>query len=128
LGNGAYGTVAAKSRATLFITGDALSFRALEIEPSARVVVTQPQATLIVDQRFVQRGTWEGNDGWVRLVVFGNEALFEAPVSGMDIIAPNARVPVATTANGSSVRQLVGREVEIAPDVVLHCDRTSTLN
>lgn len=128
LGNGAYGTVSVKSRATLFITGNALSFRALEIEPTARVVVTQPEATLVVDQRFVQRGTWDGNGGWVRLVVFGNEALLEAPVFGFDIIAPNARVPVATSANGSTVRQLVGREVEIAPDVVLKCNRTSTLD
>jgi hypothetical protein len=66
-------------------------------------------------------------EGRLDVLVTGNEVLLERPVSGVSIAAPNARVSVTTMANQSRFGLLVGRVVEVQPDVTVWCDRQTLL-
>jgi hypothetical protein len=64
----------------------------------------------------------------VQLYVLGGEVLIDRGIAGVDLIAPNSKVTVSSQAAGTIVRLLVGRSVEIQPDLSLVCDRQSTVN
>jgi hypothetical protein len=125
-GPGVHGRVSVKTGGTITIAGPQVSFRELAIEPGARVVIQPPQPTILIGDRFVLRGTLTGSS-FVQMVVFGGEALFEKPVTGIDLIAPTAKVTITTAATGSKFRRLVGQDVEIQPDNRLTCDRSAVL-
>jgi hypothetical protein len=110
------------------ITRPVTQTRELWVEPGATLELQVPNATVVARDTFVFRGVLDGATGTEAstFVSYGNEVIIERPISGISLIAPSSKVKVASAANGSKVRLLVGKDVEIEPNVTLVCDRGST--
>lgn len=98
----------------------------LWIEPDATVVFEAAAPELFVGERWIHRGTLQGT-GHLTIRMSGSEVQLERRVGGVSLVAPNAHVRVTTGANDSRFGLLVGRTVEVQPDVTLWCDRQSLL-
>lgn len=120
------GRVQVFSRSRLIIPFTTTRIRELWLEPDSVVQFTAEDPILEVGDRWIHRGSIEG-DGALTVFVSGSEVLLERPVRGASIIAPNANITVTTMADGSRVGLLVGNRVEVQPDVSLWCDRQSQL-
>jgi len=125
---GSFGRVQVMSRGRLVLTGDTQA-REIWLEPESTLEFAAANTRVTVRDRFVDRGKVVATaaSSSASLVVLGDQVLFERPVTGLAVIAPNARVTVTSQATPSKVGTLVGSVVELQPDVVLSCDRGAKL-
>lgn len=126
----AYGVIRVYSGSRLIVPFAVVNVRELWLEPDAIVEFQSPNPRLVIGDRWINRGslisTTAGSQIDIR--VLGSEVILERPVTGVSLMAPNAKVTVTTMTNNSHFGILVGDVVEIQPDVRLWCDRSTSLS
>jgi hypothetical protein len=125
---GSYGRVQVMTNGRLVLSGDT-QIRELWLEPDSTLEFAASSTRLTVRDRFIDRGkvVATNSGSTATLFVLGDQVLFERPVTGLAVIAPNARVTVTSQATPSRMGTLVGSVVELQPDVTLACDRGAML-
>jgi hypothetical protein len=122
-----YGRVQVNSRSSLTLPAS-VAIRELWLEPQSTLILPA-NAKLVVRDKWINRGrvisTAASAQGQV--FVLGDQLLLERPVSGLALVAPNARVTLTSTAHGTRASLVVGKVVEVQPDVTLYCDRAATI-
>src|SRR5690606_31135906 len=128
LAGSSFGRVQVMSRSSLTISAD-VAIRELWLEPQSTLIVPNG-VRIVIRDRWVNRGRVVSNqaNSFGEVFVLGDQLLLEQPVQGLALIAPNARVTVTTMANGTRAPLVVGRTVEVQPDVTLWWERSVAMS